>query len=207
VRRPSTYHHGDLANALARVAFELVERRGAEEFSLREAAARCGVAVSAAYKHFASKGELLHAVADRGFHALADEMERRLEVATQGARGTRRAEIRLFELGRIYILFATRRPHLFRLMYGPNGPKGGAGDRRLDAPARRISTLLVGALDEVATRYRHRATSPAANKVIAWAMVHGFSMMVIDGVWEPPSDEALEGMIRELGRAVLRSLR
>src|SRR4051794_32040621 len=106
---PRPYHHGDLANALARVSLELVEERGVEEFSLREAASRCGVAVSAAYKHFASKGVLLEAVADVGFAALADRMESRRRRATRGLEGTRRAEAALVELGRTYILFAIER--------------------------------------------------------------------------------------------------
>ncbi len=201
------YHHGDLANALVDVSIELVEKHGLEAFSLREAAARCGVAVSSAYKHYASKGELLHAVADRGFVELAAQMERRVRAATRGLSGTQRAETQLYELGRNYILFATARPNLFRLMYGPSGPKGGARDRRPDAPARRLAALLLGALDQVRKAYGHTGTTLESSMVVAWAIVHGFSVMVIDGVWEPHDKPAFHAMIAELGQAVLRSLR
>ena len=202
-----TYHHGDLANALAAVSLELVEQHGHEDFSLREAATRCGVAVSSAYKHYASKGELLHAVADLGFQQLADLMERRVRAATRGLEGTRKPETRLFELGRQYILFAAARPNLFRLMYGPSGPKGGANDPRPEAPARRLSALLLGALAEVRKAYQRESTTLEASMVVAWSIVHGFAMMVIDGVWTPRGKSALEAMITELGQATLRSLR
>ena len=206
-RAADTYHHGDLANALVAASLALVEQHGLDDFSLREAASRCGVAVSSAYTHYASKDELLLAVADRGFHQLADQMERRVRAATRGLHGARRPETRLFEVGRQYILFATAHPNLFRLMYGPSGPKGGADDARPDAPARRIGALLLGALAEVETAAGRRHTSREAAMVISWSIVHGFAMMVIDGVWQPRGKGAFEAMIHELGQAVLRSLR
>jgi AcrR family transcriptional regulator len=201
------YHHGDLANALVAVALELIEEQGLEEFSLREAAARCGVAVSSAYKHYASRRELLQAVGDRGFHELAALMERRVKAATRGLAGTRRAEEQLYQIGRQYILFAVARPNLFKLMYGPTGSKGGSEDRRPNAPARRVGQLLLGALAEVRTAYGHTGTTLEQNMVVAWGLVHGFSVMVIDGVWKPKDQKVFHAMIAELGQAVLRSLR
>src|SRR5262245_8244390 len=124
-RASRPYHHGDLANALLSVSLELVEQRGVKGFSLRQAALRCGVAVSAAYKHYESKDALLRTVADRGFEALGDQMDQDMLDAAQGLSGTAAAEAALVALGRRYILFAIERPHLFRVMYGPYGSKGG----------------------------------------------------------------------------------
>lgn len=205
-RRRAAYHHGDLANALVDAAYDLVAKRGLMDFSLREAATVCGVAVSSAYKHFASRDELLLAVADRGFAELAARMEARVKAATRGLEGAPRAEAALFQLGRAYIQFAAERPWLFRLMYGPIGPRGGGDDRRPDAPARRLSMLLARALAEVRGAYG-TVGDPHADLVIAWSIVHGFSMMVIDGVWRPPGRKAFEDMIAAIGQAVLRSLR
>ncbi|APR82185.1 Transcriptional regulator, TetR family protein [Minicystis rosea] len=202
-----SYHHGELAESLSRVALELIEKDGVEAFSLRDAAARCGVAVSAAYKHYDSKAAILHAVADLGFQTLADRMKDEGERSTRALTGTRAAEARLVATGRAYILFASEHPNLFRLMYGPHGPKGGGTDARPDAPARRLTRLLVGSLKDVLTAYGKEDADVEVHMVIAWALVHGFSMMVVDGVWTKPGKRALDDMIAELGQAVLRSLR
>jgi AcrR family transcriptional regulator len=202
-----SYHHGDLAKALVRAALTLVERDGVEAFSLREATLMCDVVVSSAYRHFPSKDALLHAVADIGFAALADAMEAELRAATAKLRGTRGAEAALVATGRSYIRFAVARPNLFRLMYGPHGPRGGGRDPRSDAPAHRISQMLVQALQDVLAAYHNKDASLGRNKVIAWAAVHGFAMMVIDGIWPPQGEAALAATIEALGQAVLRSLR
>lgn len=202
----TAYHHGDLANALLRTSLTQIESAGVEAFSLREAAARCGVAVSAAYKHFPSRSAVLQAVAAHGFGLLAAEMTRRVERATRGRAGKVRAEAALVELGRTYILFAIARPALFRLMYGPGGRSSGA-NASTKAPASVLSQLLIDAIADVMRAYGHAPAKLESNRVIAWALVHGFAMMVVDGVWNEPGKRALDQMIAELGSAVLRSLR
>lgn len=199
------YHHGDLEAALVRAAIALVEKRGAEAFSLREASARCGVVVSSAYRHFKNRGELLRAVADRGFLSLTELFEEGVRGATGGLSGTAEAEARLVALGRAYILFATRHPNLFRLMFGPQG--GGGGDPRPDAPSHRTSLLLRTAIRDVLAAHGHADRQVDSSQLTAWSAVHGFSLMVIEGLWKPPSEVALEGMIARLGESVLRSLR
>lgn len=206
-RVADAYHHGDLERALVDTALALVEESGAQDFSLRDAAERCGVVVSSAYRHFASKNDLLLAVADRGFAALADAMEAEVARATHGLCGREEAEVRLVALGRTYVLFATDRSNLFRLMYGPFGIRGGRGDPRPDAPAHRSSTLLLAALHDVQCAYGRADTDLETSKLVAWAAVHGLSMLIVDGVWEPADRSALEAQIAELGQTVLRSLR
>lgn len=203
------YHHGDLANALVREARILVEESGTAGFSLRAAATRCGVAVSSAYKHYASKGELLVALAELGFRELADQIERRARRAAAGRHDRALAEARLVEMGRTYILFAVARPHLFRLMYGRHLVDRPGRAQLRSNEARRVSMLLIGALRAVLKAYGLPAedVDVEASRVIAWAAVHGFSMMVLDGLWSPPSKRALDSMIAALGQSVLRSLR
>ncbi|MFC4112648.1 TetR/AcrR family transcriptional regulator [Nonomuraea zeae] len=59
------YHHGDLRAALIDTATELISEQGVQGFSLAEASRRLGVAVSAPYRHFADRDELLLAVGVR----------------------------------------------------------------------------------------------------------------------------------------------
>src|SRR5215207_6672963 len=68
----ATYHHGDLRRALIDGAVAIIADRGAEAFTLREAARRLGVNDRAAYRHFADKASLLAAVAEHGFRDLIE---------------------------------------------------------------------------------------------------------------------------------------
>ncbi|WP_182047599.1 TetR/AcrR family transcriptional regulator [Curtobacterium sp. ME26] len=66
------YHHGDLRNALLVAAKELIRERGTRGFSVAEAARRAGVSISAPYRHFADRDEMLAAVATAAFTELND---------------------------------------------------------------------------------------------------------------------------------------
>src|SRR4030088_2432585 len=58
----STYRHGDLRRALLEAGIALAQAGGPDAVVLREATRRAGVVPNAAYRHFASRMELLRAV-------------------------------------------------------------------------------------------------------------------------------------------------
>jgi AcrR family transcriptional regulator len=68
------YHHGDLKAALIEAAAVILETRGLDALSLREAARRAGVSEAAPYRHFKDKAALLDAVTAQTAASLADEM-------------------------------------------------------------------------------------------------------------------------------------
>src|SRR5262249_39137812 len=113
VKRP--FHHGDLLNAMIKVAKKLVERQGAESVSLREVARKVGVSANATYHHFEDKDALLRAVASDGFAELAAQREKARALAPKDAWSQLNAG------AKIYIQFAEARPRLFDLMFGPLG--------------------------------------------------------------------------------------
>ena len=104
------YHHGDLRAALIDTAIELIGERGVRDFSLAEASRRLGVAVSAPYAHFASRDDLLAAVAVRAFQlfhaALVPEMQKFPDPAE-----------RLAAMTRGYVRFAADHRSLFEMLY------------------------------------------------------------------------------------------
>jgi AcrR family transcriptional regulator len=106
----STYHHGDLANALVEAALKLVEQGGAEAVSLRDLSQSLGVSRAAPYRHFTDRDVLLATVAARGFEDLIVLYETAL-ASPGGGRDRLRA------VGRAFLDFATRRPGLYRLMF------------------------------------------------------------------------------------------
>src|SRR5260221_1338805 len=74
----STYRHGDLRRALLDAGIALARDGGPDAVVLREATRRAGVVPNAAYRHFASRQELLQAVRAAALSALATAMESEL---------------------------------------------------------------------------------------------------------------------------------
>jgi AcrR family transcriptional regulator len=154
-----TYHHGDLRAALVSAALDLLESGGAAALSLRAAARACGVSAMAPYRHFASKEDLLEAVAARGFEQLAAD----LEAADAAADG----KAALAAQGAAYVAFACRHPALFRLMFTRPCRVSDQG-RAYRILARRAAALAGPAW-------------PAEDLTLAaWSLVHGLAALILD---------------------------
>ncbi len=106
------YHHGDLRAHLIETVRILVEEKGADGFSISEAARRAGVSSAAPYKHFNDRAEIVREVALAGIDRMRDQMD---DAAT-GASGNDLAPITA--LGVCYANFARTEPGVFRLMFG-----------------------------------------------------------------------------------------
>src|SRR5207245_8612215 len=74
----STYRHGDLRRALLEAGIQLARRGGPDAVVLREATRRAGVVPNAAYRHFASRQDLLRAVRAAALASLAQASEAEL---------------------------------------------------------------------------------------------------------------------------------
>src|SRR5262245_18079756 len=166
--RPRPYHHGRLRAALIAEALRvLADEGGVEALSLRDLARRLGVSHAAPYRHFPTLDALLAALAEEGFSALAEALER----ATAGHDGP---VAQLGAAGWAYVRFALEHPHHFRLMFGgrltgaPEAPGPWAAGRRAYAVLLRCieagqaaGRLVPADADELATA--------------AWAQVHGLA--------------------------------
>jgi AcrR family transcriptional regulator len=67
------YHHGDLRRALIDEGLTLARTGGPVAVTLREATRAVGVSPNAAYRHFADRDTLVHAVAREAQLALAGQ--------------------------------------------------------------------------------------------------------------------------------------
>lgn len=110
----STYHHGNLRNALLEEAMRIVERDGPEAVSLRELAAAAGVSTAAPYKHFADRSAVLAGVALKGYQDMNEQL-RKFSSGRSSRKSLRSALV-------AFVQFADERPGLFQLMYVP--PRG-----------------------------------------------------------------------------------
>jgi AcrR family transcriptional regulator len=66
----TTYHHGNLVEALISAAVSLIEEKGVDQVSVRDVAKRAGVSPGAPFRHFSSKTALLTAVAEQAISRL-----------------------------------------------------------------------------------------------------------------------------------------
>jgi AcrR family transcriptional regulator len=161
VNRP--YRHGDLPNAMRAAARTILNETGPEAVGLRETARRVGVSATAAYRHFASKEDLLASVAAEGFRELSATME----AAMSGPEP-------LIDLGLAYVEFALQKRGLFRLMFGPilvERKKYPALNEAAGAAFDFLRSAVAG--EDEASR-----DDPAA--IAAWGLVHGLSSLFID---------------------------
>ncbi|WP_395700972.1 TetR/AcrR family transcriptional regulator [Aquabacterium sp.] len=165
---PRPYHHGNLREALIDAATALLASHGAEGFGLRDVARAAGVSHAAPYHHFASHEDLLAAVAERGFDALAGAMT---AAATQPAATPREA---LLAINDAYVGFACRQPALFRLMFGPLLARGEQFPA-LRQTAERSFTVLMQAAQGF------DAEQGALLGLAGWSLAHGLASLAIDG--------------------------
>jgi len=201
----TTYHHGDLRNALLEEAVRLVARRGVEGFSLREAARALGVSPTAAYRHFADKGSLLGAVASEGFARLATAMERAMARVEAPAGSPAHAVATLGAVGEAYVEFALRHPSHFRVMFGPWMKDAAGCEPGVSPSGKGAYQLLTDALDGLVASGAVTAEARAGAEIVAWASVHGFAALVVDRTLElSPRERA--AALRQVRRKLLLGL-
>ena len=171
VTAKSSYHHGDLRNALLEAARALAHEVGPDSITLREVARRAGVSHTAAYHHFADKNDLLRALAVQAFHDL--EASQASRIAEGGDLATT-----LEGLTTDYLAFATERRAEFSFMWRrelcmPDGEPDALKDAQL-------------ASQETVTAYlRTRvgldlAADPDLATLAYWSLSHGFATIVLE---------------------------
>lgn len=171
-RRRTSYHHGDLREALLTAAVELVEARGPDGFTLREAARKVGVTHTAPYRHFANRDALIVGVAQQGFEGLHAAAEARL-------RGLTDPRDRLQALGIAYVEYAVAHPSHFRVMHGD------IADTCSDPQFAQIKGATFGRLLEIVGACQQAGLIPAGSvpryALAAWATVHGLADLLMSG--------------------------
>ena len=183
------YHHGNLSAALIDAALTLIMEKGPDALTIREVAARAGVSHAAPYRHFADKGALMAELARQGFDLLVAHMRHRMAAYPEDPR------MQLKYCGVGYIEFALEHPAHYKLMFGPwKGPKSTSEALKISSAAS-FQTLL-DAITACQAKALAHPGDPMAMALAAWSMVHGFSMLRIDGlVQESAFRQALPAMM------------
>ena len=177
-KNASAYHHGALHGALLEAAERVLERDGLAGLTLRAVAREAGVSHAAPKHHFGDLAGLLSELAIVGFGRLSDFM-------AAGLSADMAARDRLNATGRGYVAFAKAHPALFLMMF--RSERLDMTRPRLRAAARAGFDVLAGALGPAdGAPGEDQVTLAQAGRIArAWSIVHGFSMLLIDGRWKP----------------------
>jgi AcrR family transcriptional regulator len=200
----TSYHHGNLSQALEDAATDLARAGGPEAVVLREAARRAGVSATAAYRHFAGQQDLLERVKQRALGVLAERIGAALALIPRDGDATDAAVARLFAAGRAYVDFARTEPGYFATAFrrtGAEAAEGGSADPEHselgdDTAFRMLGTILDGLVSSGVMPADDRPHAEYA----AWSAVHGLAVLLLDGPlrhMEPADqDAAVERTLR-----------
>lgn len=182
-RSQSSYHHGNLREALLQAAIDSIREDGVDHLSLRALARAIGVSQTAPYRHFTDKNSLLAELAGQAFDEIA---------AATSACVMPQADCHnnMQAAGIAYLRYAINNPEKYRLMFGT------AIERRdeypqLMAAGQRAFGVLVQLIDEGIRRGEFIQQPPLLLANICWSGIHGFASLWIDGIFhrrELPAD-------------------
>jgi AcrR family transcriptional regulator len=204
-KRRDAYQHGDLRRALVQAGLKLLSEGGIPNLSLRAAAELAGVSHAAPYRHFQDKDALLAAIAEEGFRILTARM--REEIAARGPEAD--LLVRFSASGVGYVSFAVEHPAYLRLIFGGTMSPEAAVPPSLQAAGQEAYSVLRDLVSEGIATGRFRPGDPDHHSLTAWSLVHGLSMLLIDGRVRPgergaPDVPALtESIIRMLGEGLV----
>ena len=169
------YHHGALHEALLKAAEKVLERDGLQGLTLRAVAREAGVSHAAPTHHFGDLTGLVSELAAIGFRQFNAAM------AAAGSNDTS-GLLKAMARAKAYVAYARAHPGMYGLMFRTE---------RLDMTRPSLHEAasasfagLAGAIG--ASRHEQIAAEAlsldqAAAIARAWSLVHGFTMLLLDG--------------------------
>ena len=196
------YHHGALRDALLQAAERVLERDGLAGLTLRAVAREAGVSHAAPTHHFGDLTGLVSELAAMGF--------RRFNVAmanscSSGATAMQRTQARV----RAYVAYAQAHPGMYGLMFRTE---------RLDYSRPSLheaaEASFAGLAAAIMANRQEQITDgaltldQAAAIARAWSMVHGFTMLTLDGRLEDvlrraPAGTSVESLLEAMMKATV----
>lgn len=174
-KESSTYHHGNLKDALIEEALLMVELNGVESITLRELTKKLGASRSAIYRHYSSKDELIKAVIRAGF----DKLDAIIEPVT-----TKDEAIinRFREVGEAYLDFALSNPNIYRMIFGHEveQQREESCDITDEESAKGFHTLIALLLEGQEAKV-FKVQDPMLQATYIWSNMHGLANLCIDG--------------------------
>jgi AcrR family transcriptional regulator len=197
------YHHGALREALLEAAERVLERDGLAGLTLRAVAREAGVSHAAPTHHFGDLTGLVSELAAIGFRKFNAAMAAALASATTPLE-------RVLARPKAYVAYAQAHPGMYGLMFRTE---------RLDytrpslheAAEASFAGLAsaIGAMRQEQISGDALTLEQAAAIARAWSMVHGFTMLLLDGRLEDilgrlpagtTTEQLFETMLKTMGK-------
>ncbi|MCW5679558.1 MAG: TetR/AcrR family transcriptional regulator [Anaerolineales bacterium] len=170
------YHHGNLVEALVSATVEIIEERGVEHVSVREAAKRAGVSPGAPFRHFRSKTALMTAVAEQAMTKLTEAV-----ADAQATVGVSDPLVAFEAIGRGYLHWALSNPTHFEILSSRTLIDFHSSDTLRDQNDA-LRNLMVRLLTEARDQGQIKDGLDFDHLVLgARALVYGLARMAVDG--------------------------
>ena len=170
----TSYHHGNLREALIEAALEMIRAAGPNGFTLAEVARAVGVSGAAPYRHFRDRNALIADIARQGFEKFSEL----LFAAWDEGRPTPVAAIEA--VARAYLAFARREPAFYAAMFEPGFPL--EDDPALLTASERAFGVLRLAADAAVRAMKLLSRPPALMVALhVWSLCHGVAALFIEG--------------------------
>lgn len=170
----TSYHHGDLKNALIQAGVEILAKEGLSGLTLRKVAKQAGVSHAAPYSHFVDKQALIAAISTEGFKQLFDKIQ---EISADHQNDPRNL---LIETAWAYVQFALNEPDRFKLMFSSVLEKEKDYPDFVEYSQKNFLQIVetVGICQHAGILRSGPADLTATS---VWGAVHGMIMLVIEG--------------------------
>jgi AcrR family transcriptional regulator len=169
------YHHGALRDALLEAAERVLERDGLAGLTLRAVAREAGVSHAAPTHHFGDLTGLVSELAAIGFRQF------NVAMAAAGAGGASPTE-KAMGRAKAYVAYAQAHPGMYGLMFRTE--RLDMSRPSLHEAAEASFAGLAGAIGANRHEQIHEqalSLEQAAAIARAWSLVHGFTMLLLDG--------------------------
>ena len=170
----TTYHHGDLKNALIQAGMEILAEEGLGRLSLRKVAKQAGVSHAAPYSHFKDKQALIAAISTEGFKRLYSQIQAIFEQYQD------KPDTLLVETAWAYFQFALNETDCFKLMFSSTLEKEKDYPDFVAASKKTFSQLVeIVKVCQTGGVLEEGAADLAAVRL--WSTVHGFISLLLEG--------------------------
>jgi len=174
VGKTAGYHHGDLRSALLDAARCLIETKGPEGFTMKDASRMAGVSVAAPYRHFDDRDSFIYALVEEEFSTLGAKMA---AIRDREAPGSPEA---IHAMGMTYLYHAIERPGMFQLMFASTKTQtlSETKGERISEGDKCFGTL-VSVVEAFVARHGGDAGDVMGLVAQLWTIVHGTASLCI----------------------------
>lgn len=190
-RTETPYHHGALREALLQAAERVLERDGLAGLTLRAVAREAGVSHAAPTHHFGDLTGLLSELAAVGFRQFNAAMASACEAATSPLEHA-------LARPKAYVAYAQAHPGMYGIMFRTERLDYSRPSLHEAAEASFAGLAnAIGAMRQEQISGDALTLNQGAAIARAWSLVHGFTMLLLDGRLEDILERLPEGTTAE----------